>query len=99
APDIYSLYLHDALPIYLLPVLKTSLQFTFVHPSDQKEWMGTLHPTEDFPNQAYLTLQSSEPLKEVLKRDAIGTILFVLAALLARSEEHTSELQSRENLV
>jgi len=68
---------------HLLPVLKTSLQFTFVHPSDQKEWMGTLHPTEDFPNQAYLTLQSSEPLKEVLKRDAIGTILFVLAALLA----------------
>ncbi len=67
----------------LLPVLRTSLQFTFIHPKDQKEWMGTMHPTEDFPNQAYLTLQSSEPLKAVLKRDAVNTVLFILAALMA----------------
>src|SRR5690606_40055730 len=85
--EIYSLSLHDALPIYLRPSLDGS---TFLHVAlGRVKRLGAeaaAHPTTHlifhwdegvFPN-----VEVERHLEEV-----------------TRSEEHTSELQSRENLV
>src|SRR5436309_9754545 len=72
--DIYTLSLHDALPIYKKPATLTAVGQMRGHAQ------GSL-----FPDSARF------------RDDAIPFGLFV--GLIVRSEEHTSELQSRENLV
>src|SRR5690606_41434137 len=62
-PEIYTLSLHDALPISLLAI------------NEQRIW--------------------ASPLSRLLT----VVLLVLLWGLTLRSEEHTSELQSRENLV
>src|SRR5690606_41530975 len=85
-PDLYSLSLHDALPIsnghVPLPLGivfgQAALQF-FVDLRDHVE-------------QGFFKIVKSVPHLVDHRRPA-------LAQLVRRSEEHTSELQSRENLV
>src|SRR5690606_41914199 len=98
SPDTYPLSLHDALPISaqaasldcdLFLVLGSSL---------------VVYPAAGFPmlakrNGATLAIVNREPTDQdayadLVLHDEIGP---VMAAV--RSEEHTSELQSRENLV
>src|SRR5690606_41737658 len=76
-PEIYTLSLHDALPIY----------FFFKH----YKVLITYHGSDIFKrHERRLSLLAS--------RFAAHNIL-VSSQMLKRSEEHTSELQSRENLV
>src|SRR3712207_8162205 len=70
--EIYTLSLHDALPIYLLDDL-------------------TLHPAE-------LVVARGRRQVDGLT-DAVGELLPLQRAVVHRSEEHTSELQSRQYLV
>src|SRR3712207_8107486 len=70
--EIYTLSLHDALPIY---------------PGEQREWQGTQLAAESLG----LTLRRLE----VSTSDDFDKAF----AVMARSEEHTSELQSRQYLV
>src|SRR5690606_41669538 len=77
-PQIYSLSLHDALPISAgLQPAPTAV----VHPVDHVSLLGAVEAAE----------------KNLIVPVLIGPEEKIRAA--ARSEEHTSELQSRENLV
>src|SRR3712207_7404448 len=69
--EIYTLSLHDALPISL--------------PSSLRKWSVTC-------SSACLRLRSSVPSET-------STLSYDLACSRKRSEEHTSELQSRQYLV
>src|SRR5690606_40847998 len=69
-PELYTLSLHDALPILALPALELATGFVD-------------HPFANANDQASLFGQRNE----AVRHDQL------------RSEEHTSELQSRENLV
>src|SRR5690606_41413272 len=80
-PQIYSLSLHDALPICRSFLIELPYTFyaLFIHPKNimQMWWAFLMHPV-----RLYLWIA-----------------IFIKRTLLKRSEEHTSELQSRENLV
>src|SRR5690606_39892071 len=85
---LYSLSLHDALPIYM-----HALDFL-----DRLEQAGRALPF------IITTGQGSESVAvELMKRGAVDYLLkdvdFLDNLPAARSEEHTSELQSRENIV
>src|SRR5690606_41062756 len=71
--EIYTLSLHDALPISRWPI------FLSILPSDR-------------PGEPFSTTNADMALPPL----ALGS---VRAMTVKRSEEHTSELQSRENLV
>src|SRR5690606_41287017 len=82
--DIYTLSLHDALPIFplvILAVLAAVGGLLNVPPA-----LGGGHALADF-------------LSPVFADSAAVTGAFHLDHSTERSEEHTSELQSRENLV
>src|SRR5690606_41404567 len=81
-PDIYTLSLHDALPIceHTLTLVKSQYDF----------WNDTLLPAMEregirFPRRDTWTVKQQRWLQGYFRNE--------------RSEEHTSELQSRENLV
>src|SRR5690606_40986142 len=81
--EIYTLSLHDALPIYVLGGV------------DQ------LHPVRRLacgPLDLLVALVADQQDVVVLAVEAVD-LLVDLGDERARSEEHTSELQSRENLV
>src|SRR5690606_40692542 len=89
-PDVYTLSLHDALPIWNAPV----------HPvaDDRVRSAGerVRSARHACPSRTQGSLAFSGPhvrarLEPAAAHPAVGTS--------ARSEEHTSELQSRENLV
>src|SRR5690606_40733347 len=89
--EIYTLSLHDALPISCTshcPDRYQNRQNPLWHLSMRKAHMSRLYQYEP----SAVALRSWPPLRKVLpaktKRE-----------LSSRSEEHTSELQSRENLV
>src|SRR5690606_41491038 len=84
ATDIYPLSLHDALPILGDPHAKTN-------PIDDRE-LATL--CVDACSEDVGDRKVGGP--EILSRQDIARAAF---QALGRSEEHTSELQSRENLV
>src|SRR5690606_40340192 len=83
--DIYTLSLHDALPIYSVKKILQKVR----NPEKVIGIGVAMHGVVDFETGTSLVapiLQLKNiPIKEELER--------------ARSEEHTSELQSRENLV
>src|SRR5690606_41328239 len=81
APEIYTLSLHDALPILCMPSFAPCLM----------EWCETgflLNYGISGVCASGLTARSAHPFHCV-----------PLICLVGRSEEHTSELQSREKLV
>src|SRR2546430_4973461 len=73
--EIYTLSLHDALPIWVPHVLGEKKVWEQIRFAVARITVRRLHPKEIFHTG------------------------FVAAAIHARSEEHTSELQSQSNLV
>src|SRR3712207_8002701 len=78
--EIYTLSLHDALPIY--PVLAAA----------------TLVPVAIFAVVLWVSGREALTSSERLRRER-GRLASHLADTFTRSEEHTSELQSRQYLV
>src|SRR5690606_42130936 len=84
-PGIYALSLHDALPILRrLPQIP--------HPR-------ALRRLRDLDRVASLQHDRGDLVGHRHHLVKTGSSLVAAGALVARSEEHTSELQSRENLV
>src|SRR5690606_41689210 len=90
---LYTLSLHDALPIFMIPMINEAV-FAL------NEGVAS---AEDI--DAVMRLGASHPMGPLELADMIGldTVLSIMEAMHHafgdRSEEHTSELQSRENLV
>src|SRR5690606_39513158 len=95
AVEFYTLSLHDALPIsgfvlLLGSYLLGSIPFGLI--------VGKLWGSVDVREHGSGNIGTSNVMRTVGK--AAATVVLVLDVLKgARSEEHTSELQSRENLV
>src|SRR5690606_40449636 len=84
-PDIYTLSLHDALPI-------------LSHNSgDEYAWLSAHGYGKPSASRVYVRAQAAGPFWTADRFHAVGWHTRPL--LRQRSEEHTSELQSRENLV
>src|SRR5690606_39416846 len=79
--EIYTLSLHDALPIF-----------------DQEIRITLSAPDQELISRHFLT-NPDEPLALLLKQRIINIVRDTANLQNNRSEEHTSELQSRENLV
>src|SRR5690606_40029076 len=95
--EMYTLSLHDALPIYI----GTMDEEGFFRIVDRKKDMIVVSGFNVYPNEIENTVARHEKVLEVA---AIGvpdarTGEAVKVFIVKRSEEHTSELQSRENLV
>src|SRR5690606_39370384 len=97
-PHIYMLSLHDALPIS--PLEQERFHFTRQWAQEQALRMGDLR-SQDFRTGRSLNLPPHCLLIHRVTAGAIGILCQLDAELplRSRSEEHTSELQSRENLV
>src|SRR5690606_41057225 len=93
APELTTLSLHDALPILVGGVLVDT------------SWLGwrwCFFIGVPFALLAIVLLQRTLRLPTIrreAKIDFLGAFLIVAGVSALRSEEHTSELQSRENLV
>src|SRR5690606_41771733 len=87
---IYSLSLHDALPIYGWPMTK-SCEYLAAILLIAMLLSGCGAPPQGMP--PYLALVTPRI------PDTIGQCTGIIVGPRERSEEHTSELQSRENLV
>src|SRR5690606_40235294 len=96
---IYTLSLHDALPICPIGKLERARRIPFVDRPHQRAAVCTVLAVQH--------RQQGEGAGRIenLPRDAIVRLLMhqpgdhrAVAVLPLRSEEHTSELQSRENL-
>src|SRR5690606_41297036 len=81
-PDIYTLPLHDALPI-----------------CQHQHGDVAAHLHRGIEGRLVVDHERGHGLLAQRGFDRIGDEVGVVAAALDRSEEHTSELQSRENLV
>src|SRR5690606_40830191 len=83
-PQIYTLSLHDALPIFDLR-------------------SGGLHRVEQFEAEPGRPARQRQPAEHVVGQELRAAHQQILGEVerssAQRSEEHTSELQSRENLV
>src|SRR5690606_40744513 len=96
--DIYTLSLHDALPIY------TSDPYLYMRTTDDGRFLIG-GEDEEFRNpekRDQLLGEKSVKLEKDFKKvfeDKSFITDFTWAGTFGRSEEHTSELQSRENLV
>src|SRR5690606_39410145 len=98
-PGIYPLSLHDALPIYGLADAQIPLEARILTVADGYDAMTSKRPYRlpMPPHTALHVLADESGLRidpEVYRQ--LRTVL--RATPDARSEEHTSELQSRENL-
>src|SRR5690606_41587924 len=82
ATQIYTLSLHDALPIYATPRVGETVSAS--------DWSNASGSEPYFRISARL---------EALSWLKFPEIVVVPPGIASRSEEHTSELQSRENLV
>src|SRR5690606_40804571 len=89
---IYTLSLHDALPIYTVVVAKIACRGDAERPRRALE-----------KRPSGIVVARRRNLKDGTRKDALGQVVDPLEAAPSvrrrRSEEHTSELQSRENLV
>src|SRR5690606_39432124 len=89
ASEVYSLPLHDALPILLANLV--------VVPASSMVLVGTLLLTVIAPVRL-LAVEMGKILEGLIWW--LNSFIEIMGTFpLARSEEHTSELQSRENLV
>src|SRR5690606_40985679 len=88
---IYTLSLHDALPIYTFEEIVQQ-----VRDLHRDELIVVLvRNKSDLPDKGL-----GSTLDDALRRELLGSCASDLVVISAkRSEEHTSELQSRENLV
>src|SRR5690606_39592120 len=92
------LSLHDALPIFLLsigsPITIPSLLFLKAIASRKiSGWLFSYTLCQLFPPSVVFNMYAGEAMP------IITAVLSSNASISRRSEEHTSELQSRENLV
>src|SRR5690606_39684715 len=84
--EIYALSLHDALPIFeAAPVVV----------ADDRRALAALRPV----TAGHVLVAGHERRAVGLRAGENVVLVGTIAACLDRSEEHTSELQSRENLV
>src|SRR5690606_39802464 len=92
--EIYNLSLHDALPIYKGLATFTPTSALAETLSDIEELVtreiGTQYHTE------ITTIDALNSMQRIMHRIASA---YIRVYIQYRSEEHTSELQSRENLV
>src|SRR5690606_41388247 len=89
---LYTLSLHDALPIY--KYVFTTVWLPEGTCSDNNCQSLDSLASGDYTVTAYFTYTNSA---NFVRKDSAKTIITIKPGL--RSEEHTSELQSRENLV
>src|SRR5690625_2339677 len=90
----YSLYLHDALPIYFLKVQTKSPHLAENCQSRKLQLAAHLHLTDCF--LFHLNYCISETLNYSID---YKFYIVTFHLIILRSEEHTSELQSRGHLV
>src|SRR5690606_41147411 len=96
---LFTLSLHDALPILMQNPLRTDYQEHYeqlVKEYNQEKDRVVIEKT--FEALLKLNEELSHEEKRAI-REGLDEESLVLFDLLSRSEEHTSELQSRENLV
>src|SRR5690606_39945993 len=96
-PAPYTLSLHDALPISARPPRSVNIcsriWFSLI------AQLATDGP-DSFRNSVFSAPNGAAPASRERSSDFVTTLCtFVQAFCSERSEEHTSELQSRENLV
>src|SRR5690606_40394474 len=89
----YTLSLHDALPI--------SDIFVLVDEGHRSQYGSfNIKMQKVFPNACFIAFTGTPLMKkEKSTANKFGGLIDVYSITDARSEEHTSELQSRENLV
>src|SRR5206468_11285951 len=93
--QIYPLSLHDALPILLLGArLLMGATEGAVMPISH-----SLVAEEVSPEHRGLAMGVAQNLGSNLLGSALAPVVLTALAMLVRSEEHTSELQSRSDLV
>src|SRR5690606_40351249 len=96
APQPSTLSLHDALPIYLTP------NYFSPFSNIQGSYSGTYNPVAMANSAINKILQERIIPKFYIRYSIIPRRLVATVDVqfdMSRSEEHTSELQSRENLV
>src|SRR5690606_42165919 len=95
--ELFILSLHDALPISAVRFLENLPWQWFLHFQPGycwNEWSKSPYTKTQLPAGSSVALASSE------NRDCDTSLSFAIVLIEdERSEEHTSELQSRENLV
>src|SRR5690606_39551752 len=92
--EIYSLSLHDALPILKLSDRVNELIAAVIASAGQRP--PRVYPAPR-PQTAYTRLEAEA--RTARHEDLVAEVQEAQERYAARSEEHTSELQSRENLV
>src|SRR5690606_41963309 len=92
ASDTFTLSLHDALPIF-------RLSNTTIQPQDNNPLKLSAGVEETFANLLLRDSDAHLPPVEAVREAFDDLQQHQQLVLKARSEEHTSELQSRENLV
>src|SRR5207302_6163651 len=98
-PDTYPLSLHDALPILLDGPLEEiqvqAIERLVAAQAGIKPERGDVVTVASMPFDRTLQDQTRRQMQEAAQLE----FYYNMAKVGARSEEHTSELQSRENLV
>src|SRR5690606_42123546 len=93
-PDTSTLSLHDALPICMpMPITRQTRPVTSETSRTEFAASATIIDDSVTPNPVRLTMLTR------ICAPASNTPIITSALPASRSEEHTSELQSRENLV
>src|SRR5690606_41589324 len=98
-PDLYPLPLHDALPIFPARRSAVRLHFLGTGTSFGVPVIGCRCAVCTSPDPRDRRTRHAAVVEEDGKRLLIDTPPELRLQLVGRSEEHTSELQSRENLV
>src|SRR5690606_41377938 len=97
--DIYTLSLHDALPILLIEDIDKEISLT----ANENTLFHLYNLVQERGGSLLLTARSAPAAWDVDLADLRSRLGTIAVAHIRepddRSEEHTSELQSRENLV
>src|SRR5690606_40909020 len=91
---LYTLFLHDALPILALAGVIAA--WSIPAAAQQVIRVGWLIPAEE---AKYWMMKRPAEFPQIGSKYKIEWVQFQGTSPVMRSEEHTSELQSRENLV
>src|SRR5690606_41574148 len=96
---VYTLSLHDALPIYIVIGTGDSCELHLYHGDRRWHVDDGVIDDEDRRRQTIVSnLPAGSVYTTVLEERTHGRLYLPSAPGASRSEEHTSELQSRENL-